>query len=82
MDREQPPDRLYYSVGYISKENCDYTKLELDASNGHKLYFLVDSGADIISLVKSQKLLGTVEFEPKNKVGVKSVEGSVIETHG
>jgi hypothetical protein len=81
MDREQPPERLYYSVGYISKENCDYTKLELDASNGHKLYFLVDSGADI-SLVKSQKLLGTVEFEPKNKVRVKSAEGSVTETHG
>jgi hypothetical protein len=28
-----------------------------------KLFFLVDSGADV-SLVKSQKLLGTAEFEP------------------
>jgi hypothetical protein len=27
-------------------------------------------------------LLGTAEFEPKDRVDVKSVEGSVIETHG
>jgi hypothetical protein len=50
-------------------------------SQGHKLYFLVDSGADI-SLVKNYKLLGTAEFEPKNRVCVKSIEGSVIETYG
>jgi hypothetical protein len=31
-------------------------------STENKLYFLVDSGADI-SLVKSEKLLGTVQFE-------------------
>jgi hypothetical protein len=42
---------------------------------------LVDSGADI-SLVKSYKLLGSAEFEPKDRIRVKSVEGSVIETHG
>jgi len=41
----------------------------------------VDSGANI-SLLKSRRLLGTVEFEPKDRVRVKSVEGSVIETHG
>ena len=41
----------------------------------------MDSGADI-SLFKSCKLLGTAEFEPKDRVCVKSVEGSVIETHG
>jgi hypothetical protein len=56
--------------------------LELDVSQGHKLYFLIDSGADTISLVKSYKLLGTAEFEPKDRVRVKSVDGSVIETHG
>ena len=50
-------------------------------SQGRKLHFLVDSGADI-SLVKSYKLLGTAEFEPNDRVRVKSVEGSVIETHG
>jgi hypothetical protein len=27
-------------------------------------------------------LFGTAEFEPKDRVRVKSVEGSVIETHG
>jgi hypothetical protein len=55
--------------------------LELDASQRHKLHIWVDSGTDI-SLVKSCKLLGTADFEPKDRVRVKSVEGSVIETHG
>ena len=50
-------------------------------SQEHKLYFLADSGADV-SLVKSYQLLGTPEFEPKDRVRGKSVEGSVIETHG
>ena len=45
------------------------------------MYLLVDSGADI-SYLKSQKLSGTAEFEPKEKGRVKSVGGSVIETHG
>jgi hypothetical protein len=55
--------------------------LELDVSKGDKLYFLVDSRADI-SLVKSRKLLGTAEFEPRDRVHVKSVDGSILETHG
>jgi len=42
---------------------------------------MVDSGADI-NLIKSCKLLGTAEFEPKDRVSVKSVEGSVVEIHG
>jgi len=50
-------------------------------SQGHKLYFLVDRGADI-SLVKSEELLSTAVFEPRDRVRVKSVEGSIIETHG
>ena len=41
----------------------------------------MESGADF-SLVKSEKLLGTAEFEPKDRVRVKSVEGSMIENHG
>jgi len=69
------------SVGCVNRKHCDYIILELGVSQGHKLCFLVDSGADI-SLVKSYKLLGTAEFEPKDRVRVKSVEGSVVETHG
>jgi hypothetical protein len=41
---------------------------------------MVDSRADI-SFVKIYKLLVTAEFEPTDRVRVKSVEGSVIETH-
>ena len=35
-----------------------------------------------ISLLKSMWLIGTMEFEPQKKVRVKSVDGSVLETHG
>ena len=41
----------------------------------------MESRADI-SLVESYKLLGTAEFEPKDRLRVKSVEVSVNETHG
>ena len=55
--------------------------LDLDVGNGKNLHLLVDSGADF-SLLKRRKLLGTAEFEPRDRVRVKSVEGSVIRTHG
>ena len=55
--------------------------LDLDVGNGEKLHLLVDSGADI-SLLKSRRLLGTADFKPRDRVRVKSVEGSIIETHG
>ena len=54
---------------------------DLDVGNGEKLQLLVDIGADI-SLLKSRRLLETAEFEPRDRLPVKSVEGSVIETHG
>ena len=54
---------------------------DLDVGNGEKMQLLVDSGADI-SLLKSRRLLGMAEFEPKDRVRVKSVEGSITETHG
>jgi len=67
----------------VNRKYCDYITLELDVSQGHKLlvHFLVDSGADS-SLVKRYKLLGTAEFAPNDMVRTKSVEGSVVETHG
>ena len=39
----------------------------------------MDSGADI-SLVRGQKLLRTTEFEPRDRVRVKGVDGSTLET--
>jgi len=54
MAGEQLPDRLLYSLGCANKERCDYITLEIDVSQGRKLHFLVDRGADI-SLVKSYK---------------------------
>jgi hypothetical protein len=64
----------------VTRERFDYIILELDVSQEHKLYDLLDSGEDI-SLVKSYKLLGTAEVEPKDRVRVKSLEGSVMETN-
>jgi len=55
--------------------------LDLDVENGEKLHLLVDNGADI-RLLKSRRLLGRAEFEARDRVRVKSVEGSVTETHG
>jgi hypothetical protein len=77
--REQLPECLRYSVGCVNRDRCDYITLELDVSQGHKLYFLVDSRADS-SLVKRSKLLRAAEFEPKDRVHTKSIEGSVIQT--
>jgi hypothetical protein len=77
---EQPPDRLLYSVGCVNRERSDCITWELDVSHAHKLYFLVNSGKGI-GLVTIYKFLGTAEFEPKDRVRVKRVEGSVIETH-
>ena len=77
------PDRGCHtvSVGCVHRKHCDYITLELDVSQGRKLYFLVNSGA-YISLVKSYTLLGSAESEPKDRVRIRSVEGSVTETHG
>jgi hypothetical protein len=55
--------------------------MNLDVGNDCTLYLLVDSGADV-SLLKSARLLGTAEFEPKESMRIRSVEGSVIETYG
>jgi len=80
-DGAQPPDRRLYSIGCTDLEHCDYVTFDLDVSQEHKLYFFFDSGADI-SLVKSEKLLSTAEFEPRDRVRVRSMDGSIIETHG
>jgi hypothetical protein len=71
---EQPPDRVLYS-GYRNLEYCDYIKLELDVGNGEKLHILVESGA-VNSPLRSKRLLVTTEFEPRDRVRMKSVEGS------
>ena len=53
----------------------------MDVGSEKELLFLVDSGADF-SLLKSKRLIGTKEFEPQNRVQIRSVDGSVLETHG
>jgi hypothetical protein len=35
-----------------------------------------------VSIVYSKKLIGTTEFEPRQKVIFKSVDGSIVETYG
>jgi hypothetical protein len=59
----------------------DFIKLKLDISKEKELHLLVDTGADV-SVINSKKLISTTEFEPRQKVRLKSVDGSVVETHG
>ena len=75
------PTVAFHLVGCISTEKCDYVTLELDVSKGDKLFFLVDSGADI-SPIRGKRLLETTEFEPRDRVRAKSIDGSGFETHG
>ena len=76
----QPPDHLFHSVGCGHVEQCDYVKLQLDVG-GQELLLLVDSGADI-SLIKSEHLVGSTEFDSRGKVRIKSVDASMMEMHG
>ena len=57
-----------------------YFRLCIDVGK-EMLLLLVDSRVDI-SLIKSERLVGTTKFEPEERVRMKSVDGSIIETHG
>jgi hypothetical protein len=35
-----------------------------------------------VSIINSRKLIGTTEFEPQQKVRLKNVDGSTVETYG
>jgi predicted aspartyl protease len=70
-----------YSVGCISENKREYIELQVRESKTGRLKFLLDTGADMC-LVKSTKLLGTTEFDPQQKVKVKSIDGSIVKTHG
>jgi len=66
----------------MGKENLQFLKLKVDVSREEEeLLFLVDTGADV-SLLKGSKLVGTAEFNPDERIKVKCVDGSPIETHG
>jgi hypothetical protein len=65
----------------MNAKTCDFVKFRLDISRDRELYFLLDTGADV-SIIKSEKLIGSTEFEPREKVKLKGVEGSIVETHG
>jgi hypothetical protein len=54
--------------------------LKTDLSKGEELLFLIDTGANI-SLLKVDKLIWTMEYDPERKVRVKCVNGSPIEKH-
>jgi hypothetical protein len=80
-DGEQLSSGRLYSIGCTGKNLCEYVGLDLDVTNEKRLYLLLDIGADV-SLLKSKKLIGTVTLEPRDKVKIENVDGSVTETHG
>jgi hypothetical protein len=58
-----------------------FIEIKLDISTEEGLLFLLDTGAEV-SVVKSQKLIGSTRFDPQRKIKLKSVDGSVVETNG
>ena len=85
--RDRPPTNDTPCIGSVNTvDGTNGTKTECikvgtDISNGKELIFLVDSGADI-SLIKPGNLDKSRKYDPKGRVRVKSVRGSVIETLG
>jgi hypothetical protein len=77
----RPAGSQHYSIGCISSNSDEYVELAIEESKTGKIRFLLDTGADI-SLVKSSMLASGTEFDPDQKVKIKSVNGSIIETHG
>jgi hypothetical protein len=65
----------------MNSKTCDFIKFKLDIGRDEELYFLLDTGADV-SIIKSEKLIGSTEFESREKIKLKSVGGSIVETHG
>jgi hypothetical protein len=53
----------------------------VDIGKGGNLRFLLDTGAEVC-FIKSPKLISTTKFVPSERVRVKCVDGSIVETHG
>jgi hypothetical protein len=77
----RPAGSQHYSIGCISSNSDEYVELAVKESKTGKIRFLLDTGADI-SLVKSSMLARGTEFDPNQKVKIKSVNGSIVKTHG
>ena len=56
-------------------------KLRVDISEEDEVLFLIDTGTDI-NLLKGNKLTGSTEYDPHQRVKVRCVDGSPMETHG
>jgi hypothetical protein len=76
IGKQQPTDGPIYSIGCIGKESQEFLRLKVDISYEEELLFLIDTGADI-SLLKGEKLIEMMEFDPKRKMKVKCVDGIV-----
>jgi hypothetical protein len=60
-----------------SVDEKEYIEFEVRESKTGRLKFLLDTGPGIC-LVKSTKLLSTTEFDPQQKVKVKSIDSSIL----
>jgi hypothetical protein len=52
----------------------------VNISKTGELLLLIDSGADL-SVFKGQNLIDSTEYDSERKVRVKSINGSLVETH-
>jgi hypothetical protein len=79
--RRQPSNSQLHSIDCVNTDSGEFIKLTLDISKENELFFLLNTGADV-SVINSKKLISTTEFEPQQKVRLKCVDGSIVETHG
>jgi hypothetical protein len=70
----RPAGSQYYSIGCSSSNSDAYIELEVGESKTGKIKFLLDTGADI-NLVKCSMLVRGTEFDPDQKVRIKSING-------
>jgi hypothetical protein len=80
-ERDRPSIGSVHAVGSGRSMGTECVKLRLNISEGRELLSLVNSGADI-SLVRTETLGNAQTSDPENKIKVKTVNGSVIETLG
>jgi hypothetical protein len=77
----QPTDGQQHAIGCVNTTKGDFIELKLDISEEKGLLLLLDTEAEV-SVVKSQKLIGSTRFDPQQKIKLKSVDGLVVETYG
>lgn len=80
MSESSGPYNQLSTTGSANILDGDFIDLTLDICRERRLFFLLDTGVDVLA-IKREKLIGTTEFEHQQKVRLKSGDGDVVQTH-